>query len=91
MVRVLFKAKIGDLEEEVREVCSRIIRKYLIGVIQGMSGKKRLLARFWYGCKKYLYSNQRTIVRVENIPVENEPEVPKNNEIPEEQVALEKG
>ena len=35
--------------------------------------------------------NQLTIVIVEKIPVEDEPEVPTIPEIPEEQVTLEKG
>ena len=45
---------------------------------------------FQYECKKDLTSNELTILIVENIPVEEEPEVPMIIEIPEEQVTLEK-
>ena len=38
-----------------------------------------------------LSSNQITVVRVEKIPEETEPEVSEISEIPEEQVKLEKG
>ena len=47
--------------------------------------------RFQYDCKNNLSSNQLTIVILEKIPVEKEPEVPINHEIPEEQVTLDKG
>ena len=60
-------------------------------MIQEIFGKKRLLVRFNYGCKKYLNSNQLTIVIVDEIPLNKEPEVPTNPDIPEEQVTLEKG
>ena len=45
------KAKVGELEEEAREVFLRQPRKYLTGVIHGVSGKKRFLARFHDGCE----------------------------------------
>ena len=61
MVGAFFKAKIGELEEEVREGFSIRMRKELVGVVQGASGKKRLLVRFQDGCKNYLTSNQLTI------------------------------
>ena len=46
MVGTVVKSKIGDLEEEVRAGSSRTTRKDLTGVVQGVSGKKRFLARF---------------------------------------------
>ena len=67
------------------------MRKELTGVVQGISGKKRLLVRFQDGCKKNLYLNQLTIVIAEKIPEEKEPQVFTNPEIPEEQVTLEQG
>ena len=44
------KAKVGELEEEVREEFSRRLRKELTGVVQGFSSKKRLLVSFWDEC-----------------------------------------
>ena len=63
----------------------------LTGVMQGVPGKKRFLVRFQDGCKNNLSSNQLTMVIVEKIPEEKEPEVFLIPEIPEEQVELKKG
>ena len=60
-------------------------------MFQGLSGKKRFLVRFQYGCGKYLTSDQPKIVIVEKSLVEEEPKVPTITEIPEEQYALENG
>ena len=60
-------------------------------MVQGVLGKKRLLVRFHDGCEYNLSSNKFTIVKVEKIPEEKEPEVFAIHEIPEEQVELEKG
>ena len=62
MVGVVEKANIGKLEEEVRAVCSRRMRKELNFVVQVVSGKKRLLVRFQHGCQNNLSSNQLTIL-----------------------------
>ena len=43
------KAKVGELEEEVREGFSRRLRNDLTVFFQGLSGKKRFLVRFQYG------------------------------------------
>ena len=59
-------------------------------MVQGVLGRRILLVWFHNGCKKNLSSNQLTVVIVENIPEEKEPEVSKMAEIPEEQVELEK-
>ena len=91
MVGVVFKAKVGELEEEVREVFLRIMRKYFTGVFQGVSGNKRFLVRFQYGCKNHIKSNQLTIVIVEKIPVEEEPKVTTIPDIPDDTVPSEKG
>ena len=88
---MVVKSKIGELEEEVREGSSISMRKELTGVLQGVSGKRRFLVRFKNGCKKNLSLNQLTVVIVENIPDEKEPEVSEISEILEEQVELEKG
>ena len=75
MVGTVVKAKKGELEEEVREGNSRRMRKYLNGVVKGVLGRRRFLARFHNGCKNNMSSNQLTVVIVENIPVEEQPEV----------------
>ena len=51
VVGKVVKAKISKLEEEVRVVSSRSMRKELTGVVQGVSGKSRFLVRFQNGCK----------------------------------------
>ena len=91
MVGTVVKAKIGGLKEEVRAGSSRRMRKDLTGVVQGFLGKKRLLVRFQDGFENNLSSNQLTIVIVEKISEEKEPEVSEISEIPEEQFELEKG
>ena len=48
------KAKIGDLEEEVRVGSSRRTRKDFTGVVQGVSGRRRFLVRFHNVCKNNL-------------------------------------
>ena len=58
MVGTVVKAKIGELEEEVRVGSARRMRKELTGVVQGVSGRRRLLVRFQNGCEKNLSSNQ---------------------------------
>ena len=60
-------------------------------MVQSVSGRRRLLVRFQNGCENNLSSNQLTIVTVEKITEEKEPEVSEITEIPEEQVELEKG
>ena len=67
------KAKIGELEEELRAGNSRRMRKELTGVVQGVSVRRRFLVRFKNGYEKNLSSNQLTVVIVDKIPVEEEP------------------
>ena len=91
MLGTVVKAKIGDLEEEAREGFYRRMTKELTGVVQGVSGKKRLLVMFQYKLEKDLNLNQLTILVLEKIPVEEEPDVPTITEIPDEKVTLKKG
>ena len=49
VVGAIVKAKIGELEEEVRAGSLRMTRKELTGVVQGVSGKRRFLVRFKCG------------------------------------------
>ena len=86
MKGTVVKAKIGELEEEVRADNSRRMGKELTGVVQGVSGRRRFLVRFQNGCENNLSSNQLTVVVVEKILVEEEPEVSRIPEIPEDQV-----
>ena len=65
--------------------------KGLTGVVQGVSGSRSFLVKFHNGCENNLSLNQLTVVIVEKIPEEKEPEVSETAEIPEEQVGLEKG
>ena len=73
---MVVKAKVRELEEELREVFLRRLRKEFTGVVKGVSGKKRFLVRIQYGCENYMTSNQLTVVPVENIPVEENPRCP---------------
>ena len=91
MTGTVVKAKVGEFEEEVREGFSRITSKELTCVVYGVSGKKRLLVRFQDECNKDLTPNQFTIVIVEKIPAEEEPEEPTIHKIPDEKVTSEKG
>ena len=63
----------------------------LYGVVKGVWGGKRFLMRFQYGCENNLSSNQLTVVIVEKIQEEKEPEVSEISKITKEQVELEKG
>ena len=86
VVGTVVKAKIGELEEEVRVGSSRRMRKELNGVVQGVSGRRRFLVRFHNGCEKNLSSNQLTVVIAHDILVEEAPEVSTIPEIPEDNV-----
>ena len=52
----------------------RRMRKELTGVVQGVLGRRRFLASFQSGCKNNLSSNKLSVVIVEKIPEEKEPE-----------------
>ena len=86
MQGALVKAKIGELEEEVRVGNSRSIRKELNDVVQGVLGRRRFLEMFQNGREKNLSSNKLTGVIVENILVEEESLVSTITEIPEDKV-----
>ena len=60
-------------------------------MVQGVSGKRRFLVRFQYGFEKDLTSNQLTAVTVDNIPVDEKPEMSMISVIPDDTVDLEKG
>ena len=91
VVRTGVKAKIGELEEEVRVDSSRRMRKELTGVVQGVSGRRRFLVGFHNGCKNNLSSNQLTVVTAHEILVEEAPGVSTIPEIPEDNAESHKG
>ena len=80
-METVVKAKIGELEEEVRARCPRRMKNELNGVVQGILGNNWLLVRFQDGYENNLSSNQLTTVIVENIPDDKEPKVLTNSEI----------
>ena len=51
------KAKIVELEEEVRADSSRSMRKEFTGLVKGFPVRRRLFVRFQNGFKKNLSSN----------------------------------
>ena len=69
VVGTVVKAKIGELEEEVRVCISRRMRKELTGVVQGVSGRRRFLVRIQNGCENNLSSNQLNVVTAHEILV----------------------
>ena len=64
MVGTVVKAKVGDIEEEIREGFSGRLRKDMTGVVQGVVGKRRYLVSFQDRLEKEMSSNQLTIVVV---------------------------
>ena len=46
------KEKVGDLEEEGREVFPRRLQKEFTGLLQGVSGNRRFLVMFQDGCEQ---------------------------------------
>ena len=50
------KAEVGELENITREVRIRSTRKAVVGFVQDVMGKKKLLFQFKYGHKKEISS-----------------------------------
>ena len=67
------------------------MRKEFTGVVQAISGKRKLLVRFHDGCEKNLSSYQLTVVTPHEILVEEAPLVSTIPEIPEDIVESHKG
>ena len=82
MVETVVKAKVGELEEEIREGFSRRLSKEMTGVVQEVVGKSKYLVRFQDGLEKDMSSDQITIVVVRS-EVEEEIEVREVEMIPE--------
>ena len=69
MVGEVVKVKIGDLEDELREIFYRRPRKELNDVVEAVSSKRRFLERFQDGCDKNMTSNKITVLTLYIIPV----------------------
>ena len=90
-MRIVAKVKVGKSEEEeLREGFYRRLRKELNGLVQGVSEKRMCLMRFKDGCDKDMNLNQLTVVAVEKIPMNKEPEVLKIYVIHDNTVDFEK-
>ena len=50
------KEKVGEMEDNTREGRSRRMRKYVVGCVQTVVGKKRLLFQLEYGKNEYMSS-----------------------------------
>ena len=50
------KSKVGEMEDNTREVRIRVISKEVLGCVQDVLGKKRLLVQFEYEYKKDMIS-----------------------------------
>ena len=79
------------MEDEVRELFSRHMRKYLSVFWGSLYGKRELLVIFQGGCEKDLILNQLTVGTSEKSPMDEEPKVTTISVIPDETVDLEKG
>ena len=71
------------MEEELRGVFPRCIRKYLNEVVEEVSSKKIFLVMFQYGFGKVPILNQLTVIKSEIIPDTKESELPKISSITE--------
>ena len=91
MVGTAVKAKIGELEEEVRVGNKRRMRMELTGVVKAISGKRKFLVRFHDGCENNLSSYQLTVVTPHEILVEEAPLVSMIPVIPEDKNESHKG
>ena len=69
LVGTVVKSKVGELEDEVREVFPMRRRKELTGVAKWVSGNRSFLVRFQDVWVKDIISNKLTAVTVDMIPV----------------------
>ena len=74
MVGMAVKAKVGDLEEDIREGFYRRLRKEMTVVVQEVVGKRSYSVRLNYGFENEMSLNQLTIVVVSS-EVEEEIEI----------------
>ena len=82
MPGTVVKAKLGELEEDIREEFLRRFRKEMTGVVQEVVGKRRYLVMFQDGGEKEMLSSSLTIMAVTS-EVEEEIEVREVEMMPE--------
>ena len=82
MVEEVVKAKVGEMEEEIRERFLRRLMKEMTGVVQEVVGRRRYLVMLHNGLEKDMLLNQ-IIVMVFRNEVEDEIEVRKVEIFPE--------
>ena len=70
---------------------SRRPRKELIGVVQGVSGKRGCLVRFKDLCEKDITLNQLITVKLERSPVTKKSNIPTISVIPDDTIDFVKG
>ena len=68
-MKMVVKANVGELKDEVRELFYRKLRKEFTGVVQVVYGKRMFLVRSQDGCEKDLTSNQIIVMKLYNSPV----------------------
>ena len=64
MAGAVVKAKVGDLEEDIREGFSGRLWNQMTGVVHEVVGKRGYLVRFHYGLEKEIQLNQINILVV---------------------------
>ena len=74
MVGTVVKAKVGELEEDIREGFSRRLSKDITGVVQEVVGKRSYLVIFQDGLEKDILLNHLIILIIRS-EVEKEIEV----------------
>ena len=57
MVGTVVKAKVSDMEEDIREGFLRMLRQEMTGVVREVVGKRRYLVRFHDGLEKDMLLN----------------------------------
>ena len=82
------KEKVGELEDEVREVFFRRLSKYLTAVVHGLYVKRGLLVMFQNWFQKDMTSNELTAVTVDITPLTKEFDFPNISVLPDDKANL---
>ena len=69
LVGKVLKARVGELEDDLREGFYRRTSNDLTDAVEPVSGNRRLLVRFQDGYEKYMTFNQLTVVVVDSTPM----------------------
>ena len=84
LVGMVAKAKVGELEDEIREEFSLWMRKELAGAMKLIYGNRMFLMIFQDGYEKDTTANKITAVTVDRINVNKEAEVTTISVMPDE-------